>query len=114
MPVKLKVRSFNRSAAVMVNALAPALNWMLFTCVTAESLMLWTFEVAKIAVSPWALGTVAGVQLPAVFQSPSPGISFHVALPAKTGAATPSSSAAMEPASGFKARRSGEGVVFFI
>ena len=42
-----------------------------------------TFERAKVAVSVAELGTVAGVQLAAVFQLPLAGLRFHVALPAK-------------------------------
>ena len=40
------------------------------------------FERAKVAISAGPLGTVAGVQLPAVFQSPEVGLRSHVALPA--------------------------------
>src|SRR5262249_44049540 len=40
-------------------------------------------EKPKVAVSFGPLGTVAGVQLGAVFQSPFVGLRFHVALPAK-------------------------------
>jgi len=41
------------------------------------------FEEANVAVSPVPLGTVAGFQFVAVFQSPVAGLAFHVALPAK-------------------------------
>jgi hypothetical protein len=40
--------------------------------------------VAKVAVSEAPFGTVCGVQFVAVFQSPEVGLSFQVALPAKT------------------------------
>ena len=40
-------------------------------------------ENANVAMSYRPLGTVAGVQLLAVFQSPEPGLAFHVALPPK-------------------------------
>lgn len=38
-------------------------------------------ERAKVAVLVGLLGTIAGVQFVAVFQSPLPGLRFHVALP---------------------------------
>jgi hypothetical protein len=41
-----------------------------------------TCEEAKVAVSVDPLGTVAGVQLAAVFESPLLGCRFHIALPA--------------------------------
>ena len=40
-------------------------------------------EVLKVATSDGPLGTVAGVQFAAVFQSPLAGLRFHVALPAE-------------------------------
>ncbi len=66
----------------MVNALAPALNTTPFT-VTAEREMPVVLERANVAVSAGSLGTAAGVQLLAVFQSPEPGLVFHVVLPPK-------------------------------
>jgi hypothetical protein len=41
-----------------------------------------TFEVSKVAISDELSGTVFGVQLAAVFQSPLVGLLLHVALPA--------------------------------
>jgi hypothetical protein len=82
MPTPLMV-SLNVGVAVMVNALAPALNTMPFTSVLAERETPVVFETANVAVSGWPLGTVGGVQFAAVFQSPEVGFAFHVALPAK-------------------------------
>ena len=67
----------------MVNALAPVLNTMLLTSVLAEVETAVVFEEANVAVSDEPLGTVAGDQLLAVFQSPEAGLVFEVALPAK-------------------------------
>jgi hypothetical protein len=53
---------------------------MLSTCVLAESATLVVFEISNVAMSPGPLGTVAGVQLVAVFQSPLKGKKFQVAL----------------------------------
>ena len=83
----------------------PALKVMPPTCVSAEIETLVTPDNPKVATFAAAFGTVFGFQLLAVFQSPDPGAASHVALPAKTGAVAQSSSAAMEPASGFHARR---------
>ena len=69
--------------SVIVKALAPALNTMLFTCIRLERERPVMLDVANVAVSVGELGTVAGIQLAAVFQSPVPGAAFHVALPAK-------------------------------
>jgi hypothetical protein len=44
-------------------------------------------EVAKVATSPGPLGTVAGIQFAAVFQSPLTGLALQVALPANEPAA---------------------------
>ena len=45
-------------------------------------------EVANVAISERPFGTVAGVQLVAVFQSPLGGVRFQVALPANNGSGT--------------------------
>jgi len=45
------------------------------------------FERSNVAVSADPLGTVAGVQLMAVFQSPEEGLRSHVALPARANPA---------------------------
>ena len=67
---------------MIVNALAPVLNTIPFTSVTAEIETATVFDKPKVAVSAGPLGTVAGVQLAAVFQSAVPGIGSHIALPA--------------------------------
>ena len=56
---------------------------MLLTSVFAEIETAVVFERANVAVSDDPLGTVAGVQFVAVFQSPEPGLKSHVASPAK-------------------------------
>ena len=60
-------------------------NVMAFTSVLAETKTLVVKEWAKVAMSNDPLGTVAGDQLLAVFQSPAvaPLEGAHVALPAK-------------------------------
>ena len=68
--------------AVIVKALAPGLNWIPLTSVGPEMEMPVVLETANWAVSAGPFGTVAGVQLAAVFQSPLAGLRFHVALPA--------------------------------
>jgi hypothetical protein len=55
---------------------------MLFTSVLAEMEIAVLLEVVKRAVSDGLLGTVAGDQLAAVFQSPVAGLRRHLALPA--------------------------------
>jgi hypothetical protein len=49
---------------------------------SAELRMLVVFEASRVAMSVGELGTVAGVQLVAVFQSLVAGFKFQVALPA--------------------------------
>jgi hypothetical protein len=71
---------------VIVKALAFGLKKMVTTSVAAESEIAVVPDKSNVAVSPELLGTVMGVQLAAVFQSPEPGANFHVALPAKAGA----------------------------
>jgi hypothetical protein len=70
----------NMGLAVIVNALAPALNTIPLTCVLAEMETPVIFERANVAVSAEPLGTVGGVQFVAVFQSPVAGPLFQVAL----------------------------------
>src|ERR1700736_458284 len=84
MPVPLRV-STTVGLTVIVKALAPALKVMPFTSVSAESETPVVAEVKNVAMSAAPLGTVAGVQLPAVFQSPVAGAGSHMALPAKAG-----------------------------
>ena len=70
----------------MTNGLAPASKTMLFTSVFGLSEMLVVVETSKVAVSNGPLGTLFGVQLAGVFQSPEVGLRFQVALPAWAGA----------------------------
>ncbi len=56
---------------------------MLCTNVLAELETARRLEVPKVAISARLLGTSAGVQFAAVFQSPLVGLELHVALPAK-------------------------------
>ena len=55
---------------LIAKALAPELNAMLFTSVLVESETSVVLETSKVAVSDGPFGTVAGVQLAAVFQLP--------------------------------------------
>ena len=80
-PVPLRVNA--NALSVIVNELAPELNTMPFSCIWAERETPVMLDVANVAASVAELGTVAGVQLAAVFQSPVEGADFHVALPAK-------------------------------
>src|SRR6266516_3021497 len=70
-------------ALLMVNALAPELNTIPFTCVRAEVKTPVTLEVAKVATSAAPFGGPPAVQLAAVFQSPLTWFIRHVALSAK-------------------------------
>ena len=68
---------------MIVNALAPALNTMPLISIPFKMETPVVLETSNVAVSAGELGTVAGVQLAAVFHLPLPGFRFHVALPAK-------------------------------
>src|SRR5436190_5331451 len=81
MPTPLMVNA--NKLSVIVNALAPELNTMLFNCIRLERDTPVMLDLANVAVSVAELGTVAGAQLAAVLQSPVAGAAFHVALPAK-------------------------------
>ena len=70
-----------------VNGLAPALNTILFTSVSAAKDTSLVLEGANAAVSAARLGIVAGVKFAAAFQFPEPGFSFQVALPGKAAVA---------------------------
>lgn len=72
----------NVGLAVIVNALAPALNMRPFTSVLVASETSVVLERSNVAVSAGPFGTVGGVQLAGLFQLPSVGLRFHVALPA--------------------------------
>jgi len=82
MPTPLIV-SAKKGLAVIVKLLAPGAKVIPSTVVFAEIEMAVVFETANVAVSADPLGTVAGVQFAAVFQSPEPGLRSQVALPAK-------------------------------
>src|SRR5437868_12825311 len=69
--------------ALMVKALAPALNTIALSSTSLDKVMEGLFEVAQVATSLGPLGTALGTQLVAVFQSPEVGLRFQVALPAK-------------------------------
>src|SRR2546423_15115464 len=71
-----------REVWVIVKGLALGLKTMPFTSVVPEFEMLVVFEMSKVAVSDGPFGTVAGVQLAAVFQLPLVGLRFQVALSA--------------------------------
>jgi hypothetical protein len=103
-PLMVKKNVGLEAGTVIVNALAPALNTMPFTSVKAEMETPVLLEEANVAVSVGPLGTVAGVQLPAVFQSPVVGLAFQVALPAKLLLAVESRSIRMAAAAGTKVR----------
>lgn len=82
MPVPLNV-NLEPEAKVMVKGfVAAGVNVIPPTSVRSEVEILVMFERLNVAVSGDPLGTVVGVQLAAVFQSPEPGLRFHVALPA--------------------------------
>ena len=87
-PVALKV-SFKPELMVIVKLLAPGAKVIPSTVVFAETETSVVFERPNVAVSDDPLGTVAGVQFVAVFQSPQPGLRSHVALPARTEFETP-------------------------
>ncbi len=80
-PVPLIVR-VTRGSAEMVKALAPAVKSIALTSTADLMVRSVRLETPKVATSDGPFGTVAGVQLPAVFQVPVPGFRFHVALPA--------------------------------
>src|ERR1043166_726561 len=81
MPVPLTL-SRKLGGVVMLNALAPGSKAMPFTSTLDESDISVMFEAANVAVSLGPFGTVLGIQLAAVFQSPLIGSSCQVALPA--------------------------------
>jgi len=72
-----------KSELVIVKALAPTLNRMLLTSVSAEMKTPVVWEKPNVAVSDGPLGMVGGIQFAAVFQSLVVGLAFHVALSAK-------------------------------
>src|SRR5262249_17733293 len=82
-PAPFTFSSRNGAGAAIVKALAPGAKTIESTSVSAERETPVALEVAKVATSSGLFGTVAGVQLAAVFQSLLPGLRFQVALPAK-------------------------------
>src|SRR6266536_1597129 len=84
-PAPLIVSSENVPAGsdVTLYALAPGSKTMLLASMKSERETAVKLETPKVAISDGPLGTVAGVQLAAVFQSPLAGSRFHVALPAR-------------------------------
>ncbi len=81
MPAPLMVSALP-GFGVMVNALAPGLKMRLLTSMDPVIETAVVVETSNVAVSDEPLGTVAGVQLAAVFQSLLVGLRFQVALPA--------------------------------
>ena len=65
----------------MVKALAPAVKSIALTSTDRRNEIAVMLETLKVATSDGPLGTVAGVQLVAVFQTPVAGSRSHVALP---------------------------------
>src|SRR5439155_24038318 len=66
--------SSNAGLMFIVKALAPALNTVPLTSVLGERETAVGLLVANVAVSGGALGTVIGVELAAVFESPVAGL----------------------------------------
>lgn len=89
MPEPLIVRRVKspEGSVVTVKALDPGLKTMLFTSIRSARAIFTIFETPNVAVSAGPLGTVIGVQLVGVFQSPVAGLGSHEALPARRGSA---------------------------
>jgi hypothetical protein len=68
---------------LMVKLGAPGLKSTLLTSIAVGMLTPVTFDGPKLATSDGPLGTMAGIQFAAVFQSPLEGFVLHVALPAR-------------------------------
>src|SRR6266699_3860834 len=77
---------------LIMNASAPTSKTMPSNCTNARIETSVTPEEANVAVSEGPFGTVAGVQLVAVVQSPLVGLRLHVALAAQTAFSAPSAS----------------------
>jgi hypothetical protein len=65
----------------MVKEPAPAVKLIALTSTDRKSEIAVRLETLKVATSDGPLGTVAGVQFVAVFQTPVAGFRSHVALP---------------------------------
>src|SRR2546430_8860920 len=77
------------SKALMVYCGAPGLKTRLSRLTITSALVTSvTFDAPNVAMSVVEFGTVCGLQLAAVFQSPLVGFVAHVALPAKEGRCT--------------------------
>src|SRR6266481_2346092 len=84
-----------RAVEVMVKALKPASKTIVSrTTLSTTSTLVW-LDMPKVATSWEPSGTVAGVQLAAVFHSLVVGLRFHVALSAKAAFSAPSASVRM-------------------
>src|SRR3954468_20130026 len=70
------------SVVVIVKALAMGVKMRLATSNLSDTEISVVFELSKVAVSVGPFGSVAGVQLAAIFQSPLVGFRFQMALPA--------------------------------
>jgi len=80
-PAPFMVRSWR--AVLIVKLLALGLNAMLLTVTAAESDRSVVLETSKVAMFEEPFGTVAGVQLAAVFQSLLVGLRFKSHCPRK-------------------------------
>ena len=94
MPVPLMVRGAP-TPLVMVNIAPPGLKTIELTSVGSLGVIALRCEVAKVAMSAGPFGTVLGIQLAAVFQSPLVGLRFQVALSAKMASSAASESVTM-------------------
>ena len=82
MPAPLK-KERNAERTLIMKGLAPGSKTRPSRVTSLDSETLVLLEVEKVAVSVKPFGTVCGVQLAAVFQSPLVGSRFQVALPAE-------------------------------
>lgn len=73
-------------ALAMEYALAPGAKTRLATSVVAETVRSVPLEIPRVATSVLPFGTVRGIQLRGLFQLPSAGMDFQVALPASAKA----------------------------
>src|SRR4029077_20748886 len=80
MPAPLMV-SVKLGLTVMVYAEAAGVNVTPLTSVFSEIERAVVLDKSKKAVSDGPFGTVVGIQLAPVFQSPEPGLRAHIALP---------------------------------
>jgi hypothetical protein len=83
-PTKLSVCG---ALTAILNGTASAAKTSWLSRMFSDREMFLMLETEKVATSPGPFGTVAGVQLAAVFQSLLTGFTLHVALPANDWAA---------------------------